>query len=199
MVNGKLTKVTVFDFDGTLTLKDSMMSIIIYHRGRLGLLWALLREIHLIVLMILRLYSNQKAKEHLLGYCFGGMTVDDFEAMCQRFADSHRHIMNPEMAEKLAKAQQTEDSVFVITASPRLWVSRFVPGVTVLGSEMEVVDGRITGRLLSRNCYGQEKVNRLLAALPDIKANRRDYYVTAYGDSRGDKEMLEFADKGVKV
>lgn len=199
MVNGKCKRITVFDFDGTLTLKDSMMSIIIYQRGKMGLIWALLRQIHLVALMFLRLYSNQKTKERLLAYCFGGMREDDFAAFCQRFADAHSHIMNPEMQETLRKAQQECDYVFVISASPVQWVSRFVPGVTVLASQMEVVDGRITGRLLSKNCYGQEKVNRLLDALPDIKEHRNDYYITAYGDSRGDMEMLAFADKGVKL
>lgn len=199
MVNGKCKRITVFDFDGTLTLKDSMMSIIIYQRGKMGLIWALLRQIHLVALMFLRLYSNQKTKERLLAYCFGGMKEDDFAAFCQRFADAHSHIMNPEMQETLRKAQQECDHVFVISASPVQWVSRFVPGVTVLASQMEVVDGRITGRLLSKNCYGQEKVNRLLDAIPDIKEHRNDYYITAYGDSRGDMEMLAFADKGVKL
>lgn len=199
MVNGKLTKVAVFDFDGTLTLKDSMMSIIIFQRGKWGLVWALLREIHLIALMFLHLYSNQKTKERLFRYCFGGMTEGEFDAFCQRFADAHRDIMNPTMQETLRKAQQESDHVYVISASPERWVRLFVPGVTVLASQMEVVDGKITGRLLSKNCYGQEKVNRLLSALPDIKQHRSDYYITAYGDSRGDREMLAFADNGVLV
>jgi phosphoserine phosphatase len=43
---------------------------------------------------------------------------------------------------------------------------------------------------ISKNCYGQEKVNRLLEVEPD----RKNYYLYAYGDSRGDREMLAFAD-----
>lgn len=35
------------------------------------------------------------------------------------------------------------------------------------------------------------KVNRLKAIYP----NRQDYHLTAFGDSRGDKEMLAFADE----
>lgn len=42
------------------------------------------------------------------------------------------------------------------------------------------------------NCYGQEKVNRLKALYPQ----REDYYLTAFGDSRGDKELINYADKG---
>ena len=61
----------------------------------------------------------------------------------------------------------------------------------MLGTQIEVKDGMLTGRFLTRNCYGQEKVNRILALYP----NRQDYYLTAFGDSRGDKEMLAWADE----
>ena len=61
----------------------------------------------------------------------------------------------------------------------------------VLGTQVEVSDGRLTGRFLSRNCYGQEKVNRILACYPD----RESYHLIAYGDSRGDEQLLAFADE----
>jgi phosphoserine phosphatase len=70
-------------------------------------------------------------------------------------------------------------------------VQPFFPQVKVLGTQIEVIDGKLTGRFLSKNCYGQEKVNRILSLYP----NRQDYHLTAYGDSRGDKEMLAFADE----
>ena len=54
-----------------------------------------------------------------------------------------------------------------------------------------VKDGVLTGRFLTRNCYGEEKVNRLNALYP----NRQDYHLIAFGDSRGDKELLAFADE----
>ena len=50
----------------------------------------------------------------------------------------------------------------------------------------------MTGNFLSRNCYGEEKVRRLL----ELEPNRNSYILYAYGDSKGDKELIEFADKG---
>lgn len=41
------------------------------------------------------------------------------------------------------------------------------------------------------NCYGAEKVKRLLTKYPD-----RDFYrLVVYGDSRGDRELLSIADE----
>ena len=41
------------------------------------------------------------------------------------------------------------------------------------------------------NCYGEEKVKRLLQLYPE----RTEYWLTAYGDSRGDTELLDFANE----
>ena len=186
------------DFDGTLTTKDSMMSIIIYQRGKLGLALALLRVLPWLILMFMGRYSNQRTKERLLHNCFGQMTEEEFNAFCQSFANSHRHILRKELYDKLVEAKANGDEVVVVTASPENWVSRLVPEFKVLGTKMEF-NPRFTGRFLTPNCYAQEKVNRILEAYPKLKTARSFYHVTAFGDSRGDKEMLEFADERITV
>lgn len=183
------------DFDGTLTTRDSMMEIIIFQRGKMGLFLALLRIFPWLILMFLHLYSNQKTKEKLLYHCFGRMDEAEFDAFCQRFADAHRHILRTSLYEKLLKAQREGTEVVVVTASPENWVSRLVPEFKVLGTRMEFSSKGFTGKFLSKNCYGPEKVNRLLAACPELKSHREDYHITAYGDSNGDREMLSFADE----
>lgn len=186
------------DFDGTLTTSDSMMSIIIYQRGKLGLVLALLRILPWLILMFMGKYSNQRTKERLLHNCFGQMTEDEFNAFCQSFADRHRHILRNDLYYKLVKAKANGDEVVVVTASPENWVSRLVPEFKVLGTKMDF-NPCFTGRFLTPNCYAQEKVNRILAAYPELKTARNCYHVTAFGDSRGDKEMLEFADERIMV
>lgn len=186
------------DFDGTLTTKDSMMSIIIYQRGILGLVLALLRILLWLVLMFMGRYPNQRTKERLLHHCFGQMTEEEFNAFCQRFADSHRHILRKNLYDRLMEAKKNGDEVVVVTASPENWVSRLVPEFMVLGTKMEF-NPCFTGRFITPNCYAQEKVNRILEAYPELKTDRNRYHVTAFGDSRGDKEMLEFADERITV
>ena len=81
--------------------------------------------------------------------------------------------------------------MLIVSASIDNWVQPFFPHVRVLGTQIEVNDGCLTGRFLTKNCYGQEKVNRILTLYPD----RNTYHLIAYGDSRGDKELLAFADE----
>lgn len=191
-----MNRIIASDFDGTLTTRDSMMEIIIYQRGRLGLCLALLRQLPWIVLMMLHLYPNQRTKERLLHHCFGTMPQHEFEQFCQRFADSHRHIIRQSLYDQLTTAASAPDTqVVVVTASPELWVSKLVPEFTVIGTKMQFDSTGFTGHFLTPNCYGPEKVNRLLQHIPDLAHHRTHYHVTAYGDSRGDRELLAFADE----
>jgi len=192
----EMKKLFVSDFDSTLTTTDSMMSIIIFQRGRLGLALAMLRIMPWILLMVARLYPNQRAKERLLHNCFGKMSEEEFNAFCQQFADTHRHILRTDLHHRLIKEQRNGNEVVLVTASPENWVSRLVPEFKVLGTKMEFGEKGFTGRFLSKNCYGKEKVCRLLCEYPDIEKQRKEFFITAFGDSRGDKELLEFADEG---
>lgn len=64
--------------------------------------------------------------------------------------------------------------------------------IIVLGTKVEVdAAGCLTGRFATPNCYGPEKVRRIEAVWP----HREQYDVSAFGDSRGDKEMLAYADQ----
>jgi HAD superfamily hydrolase (TIGR01490 family) len=186
-----MKKIYAFDFDGTLTTSDTLLAFIRYVRGTPAFVWGFLWHAPLLVLMKLGLYSNYLAKQRVFSWFFKGMSLDAFNALCQYFASDNSHLLRPEMLQKVEQAKAEGAEVVVVSASIDNWVRPFLPGVIVLGTQVEVVDGHLTGRFSTPNCYGQEKVNRILEHFPD----RQSYHLTAYGDSRGDKEMLAFADE----
>jgi len=188
-------RIVAFDFDGTLTTRDTLIAFIRYACGTPRFLLGFLLHAPLLVLMKLRLYSNGKAKQRLFTWFFRGMPFESFDALCQSFARTHRHLLRPETVRLLEQALTEGAEVLVVSASIDNWVQPFFPSVTVLGTRIEVVDGLLTGRFLTPNCYGQEKVRRILALHPD----RSSYRLTAYGDSRGDRELLAFADEAHMV
>lgn len=188
-------RIVCFDFDGTLTTRDTLLLFIRFACGRWAFLWGLLCFAPLLVLMKLRLYHNGKTKQKLFSHFFRGWTIDDFNDICQHFSDSYRHLLRSQTVESLHQAQQNGTSVFIVSASIVNWVQPFFPDVRVVGTQIEVQNGVLTGRFLTPNCYGPEKVRRMT----DIIGDRSSFYITAYGDSRGDLEMLQWADKGIKV
>ena len=190
-----MEKLYAFDFDGTLTTRDTLLEFIRFACGTPRFLLGFLLYAPLLVLMKLRLYSNGKVKQKVFAHFFKGMTIDEFDALCQDFARTHRHLLRQDVVRQLEQALSEGAEVLIVSASIDNWVQPFFPKVKVLGTQIEVIDGHLTGRFLTPNCYGQEKVRRILALHPD----RPSYYLTAFGDSRGDRELLAFADKAHMV
>lgn len=186
-----MKKIYAFDFDGTLTTKDTLIEFIRYAKGSMDLGLGFLRYAHLLVLMKLGLYPNYKAKQKVFAYFFKDTKLDDFNALCKEFAASSSNLLRPNAIEAIDLATKEGSEVLIVSASIDNWVQPFFPQVKVLGTQIEVIDGKLTGRFMTKNCYGQEKVNRILSLHP----NRQEYHLTAYGDSRGDREMLAFADE----
>lgn len=190
-------KIFVFDFDGTLTTRDTLIAFIRFARGTAWLLLCLALLLPRLVLMKLGLVDNGRTKERLFTLCFKGMATADFNDLCHGFADTvGRSVKRQETWDVMEKAVAEGNPVYVVSASVDNWVSPFFPkAVAVVGTRVESEDGRLTGRFLTPNCYGAEKVRRLKEIEPDLDNDRSHYYIIAYGDSRGDKEMLAYADE----
>lgn len=187
-------KIAVFDFDGTLTTRDTLLEFIRWNVGTMRFIIGLMLFSPLLIMMKLHLYPNWKAKEKFIAYYMKGMSYDAFKHLGELFATRIETMQRKETIDKLKQHLASGDKVFVISASVEEWVAPFchsLGDVTVLATHISHDLKHFT----SRNCYGQEKVNRLTKAMPDIMEKRDQYYIYAYGDSRGDKEMLAFADE----
>lgn len=179
------------DFDGTLTTADTLLRFIRFARGKWSMMAVFALYSPLLILMKLKMYSNEKVKQKIFSHFFRGMPLEDFNALCHKYAETDRHILRPGGIEMIRKAKTEGHDVVIVSASIENWVQPFFPDVKVMGTKIETHDGRLTGRFLSRNCYGEEKVRRLMEQYPD----RDSYRLIAYGDSGGDKALLAFADE----
>ncbi len=186
-----MKKIVASDFDGTLTSKDTLLEFIRFAKGNVHCLIGFLLFSPLIALMFMKLYPNYKSKQKLFSYFFKGMPIEEFNRLGSDFAASSKHLLRPGGQEMIRKSREEGTEVVVVSASIDNWVQPFFPDLKVIGTQIEVENGRLTGRFLSKNCYGQEKINRLLELFPD----RENYYLIAYGDSNGDRKLLDFADE----
>lgn len=193
-----MRNISVFDFDGTLTTKDTLLEFIKFACGRRAFYIGFFLHSPLLVLMKLGLYPNWKAKERVYSWFFKGMKYETFAEMGRNFSSCISSFANSKTTVILQKHTHQQDDVYVITASVEEWVRPYCMqlGVKeVLGTKVEIQNGVLTGRFASRNCNGKEKVVRLL----EVEPNRKSYFLVAYGDSRGDKELLDFSDKGILI
>ena len=180
-----------FDFDGTITKSDTLLGFIGFVFGKPRMTLGFLLNLPWLVLMKLGLYDNGKTKQRVFSHFFKGMTTDEFNSHCKRFAESHKGIIRSEMNDLIYKLTEVRANIIVVSASIVNWVQPFfnTENVCVIGTEAEVNEGCLTGRFSTPNCYGHEKVRRLIDIRPDLDR----YNIVAYGDSRGDRELLAIA------
>lgn len=187
-------ELALFDFDGTLTRKDSLADFLLWLVGP----WPVLRGAVVLAPTLLshaagRL-DNQRAKERVLTHFIGGWTRDAVVRAGERYAvEQLPRILRPAALERLEWHRLQGHEVAVVTASPREWVEPWTAalGLTLLASELEYVADRATGRLAGANCHGDEKVRRIRGHY-DPSAFER---LHAYGDTGGDRPMLALADE----
>lgn len=176
--------VAAFDFDGTLTTTDTLIAFIRFTHGRCRLFLGFLRYAPWLLIMKLGLYSNGKARERVFSLFYKGITYEQFVKWGHDFADVAETMLNRQMIKTLRHHQTKGHTVCVVTASIYEWVQPICErlGVnTVLATRIEVSpEGKLTGRLLTPNCYGTQKVVRLLDTFP----HRKSYKLYAYGEAR---------------
>lgn len=188
-------RIVAFDFDGTLTRKDTLLEFIRFVFGDYHFLLGIFLYSPMLIAYKLGLYPNWKAKEKIFTFFFKGMKHEAFADLGKQFYDKHHDSLLYKQAErKVQEHLSAGDTVVIISASIEEWVRPFADALGVqflLTTKAEYTSQhRLTGRFCVSNCYGQEKVTRLLSLFPD----RDEYFLIAYGDSRGDKELLNFAD-----
>lgn len=182
----------IFDFDGTLTTKDTFLAFIKFHRGAVSFWWGFMKMSPVILLHLLRIIPNWKTKQYALTYFFGGERLEDFQEICDRFSTTHiPRLERKEALEKLALHQKEGHEIVVVSASAENWLAGWCKekNVKLIATRLEVEKGCLTGKLIGNNCYGSEKLSRL-----EKEYNLSSFdEIHVYGDSRGDKEILAIA------
>ena len=194
-----MKRYALFDFDGTITTKDTLFDFIRFTYGRCGLAKCLLLNVWNLSLYAAKLRSNERAKEIMLATMIKETSSAVFEEQCKRYSmERVPQIIKENTKEIIEKHQATSETLLIVSASPENWIRPWAMknGFTeVIATKLEEKDGMLTGKFASRNCYGEEKVNRLKEFFTD----RQQVYITAYGDSNGDKPMLNYANHGVLI
>ena len=188
--------IVAFDFDGTITVKDTFIRFIIFTKGYCRLFLGLLLYSPFLIAYKLKLYPNWKAKEKLFSHFYKNTKEEKFNQWCETFVAEIDATARPEAIKAIKRHLDEEATVLIVSASIDAWIKPWAEktGIdTVLATQAGTDNNkRLTGKFRTKNCYGEEKARRINTAFP----NREEYYLIAYGDSRGDKELLKFADKG---
>ena len=188
--------VAAFDFDGTLTWRDTLLPFLRRLLGTSTLLWVLFVSSPWLLAYVLRLVSNHRAKAVLLQASLAGRSREAVQRCATAFVREDMPLQwRPWGMQQLAQHQNAGHRCVLVSAStsPYMHLVGASLGVdAVLCTEMEVADGRYTGRMATPNCHGEEKVRRLQAWLA-TEYGGMPPELHAYGDTRGDLPLLRLA------
>ena len=185
----------LYDFDGTITSKDTtifLLAALIKLRPWLffGLIWFLFR-----MFFARDNISKQGYKNKAIGHLIKDLSSIRLNEALKHFRNKVKSHYRPSVITSINKAIQDGKTVLVVSASPSFAISNCLSDlpVIVLGTEFEKKGNIYTGLLKSENCYGEEKVNRIneWALSNKIALNVQ----SAWGDHLSDLDMITLAEK----
>jgi len=184
----------LFDFDGTITNKDSMFDFIHFAVGGVNFYCGLALLSPMLLAFKLKLLSNQSAKQTLLSYYFKDWNESLFKQVATNYSLTRIDlIIRPEALTKIKWHQQNGDAIVIVSASIECWLKAWCVKhhLGLIATRLEIKDQKLTGAFSTKNCFAAEKVNRINQ---QFDLDRYDT-IYAYGDSSGDLEMLDLADE----
>lgn len=192
----------MFDLDGTLTTHDTLIPYLVRLAGPVAVARALVAA-----LLAARRQGRDGAKAAVVRAVLANRSREEIDEEAKRHAEIITTPGRPRpwsprlrapVVERLEQHRALGHRVVIVSASLTPYVTRLGSALgvdAVAATEIEVVDGIATGRLLGANCRGPEKVTRVEATVAALDWNR----AWAYGDSSGDANLLARAANPVWV
>lgn len=185
--------VAAFDFDVTITTHDTFAPFLVRAFGR----WRTYKAFAQLgidgLLVLCRLSSRDRFKERIIRKLFAGEPVLELSEVGRVYAETIRKLVRPSAQHRIAWHKAQGHRLVIVSASLDLYLEPMAKELgfdDLLCTRLASIDGKFTGGLDGENCRAQEKANKL----EELFGNLSSIELYAYGDSRGDKEMLEVAE-----
>ncbi len=197
--DARVRTVAAFDFDGTLSKRDNVVPFLRLVAGTGAVVRATAAAAPLFPQGLRDDAVRDQAKAVVLRMTLGGLHERHVRDVGERYARLvvARHL-RPSMVAALEQHRRDGHHLVLVSASLTEYlepIAALLDIPTVLATAMEVgPDGRLTGEIAGANVRAGEKVRRLDAWLGDEPS-----FVHAYGDSRGDDELLARADRATRI
>lgn len=195
--NNKIKNLALFDFDGTISTKNSFKEFLIFVHNKPLFYFKIIKLLPYFLTFKLRISNPKTIKVKLITEFLKGITEEEYKRLCIEFFNSKnfKNIIKYKAIESLVYHKQQNNKIIIVSASIEGWLKHFCEewNIELISTKIEIKENIITGNILGLNCFGENKVK-----LIEEKCNLKEYKnIYVYGDSIGDKEMLKLASKGL--
>jgi phosphatidylglycerophosphatase C len=185
--------VAAFDVDNTLTVRDCVVPFMRSVAGTGRLMKVMLSNVGETIQNVRR-RDRDALKAKFVAGIFSGKNVSEIEALGVKFASKVADSwLRKDVATRMRWHQEQGHVVILVSASLGVYLhplGDMLEVDAVLCTEMEEADGVLTGKLVGKNCRGEEKVSRVQKWREEAGIDAQEL-VYAYGDSSGDKQLLD--------
>lgn len=193
-------RTVLFDFDGTLTIKDTVRPFAVYVARQYKCRWKLLILIIVLSLYKLKVFSDSRLKEMFLKLFFSGKCVAEVSEVARGFLEegfSGSGFANLEILEKLKKHVAAGDQVVLVSANFDFFLAPLMTmfGVSrIIATKAETKAGVLTGRIIGDSCKGKKKISCVIDVLGEASLRKS----IVYGD-REDFALMSAAEQSFSV
>lgn len=189
-----MKNLALFDFDGTITTRDTFTPFIYFAVAPLRLKLGMIFLFPVLLGYKLRLLHARIARSCISRVGFSGRAVADIKQLGARyFQQEITKVLRPNALQRIKWHKDSGDTVVIVSASLDSYLSEWCrqQSLDLICTELEAKGSLLTGCYIQGDCSGVEKVKRIRERY-DLRSFQHIY---AYGDTLDDEPMLALADK----
>jgi phosphatidylglycerophosphatase C len=183
----------LFDFDGTITSRDSFWHFLRFTKGDFSLF------VGLVLVTLKQVFSfgrfdNSTLKAAILSHFFKGFSENELMLLGEKYFNARMTlILKPEILLKIESYKNENAEIALVSASIDCWLLPFAQAhnMKLICTELKYENGIFTGYFATPNCNHEEKATRIKEHF-----NLEGYTkIVAYGNSKGDLAMFGLANE----
>ncbi|HAP01419.1 MAG TPA: hypothetical protein DCQ93_05775 [Bacteroidetes bacterium] len=185
-------KLAVFDFDGTLTARDSFFSFLIEYFSFSKIISGIIILLPVFIFYKLRWMNPDKAKEKVIRYFFTGQNIYSVKKFSSDFSASKIPALITERGNAcLKKYKDNNFKIVILSASLEVYLKPWCDsqGFECIATQLKIENEKFTGDIDGHNCRGNEKLIRLKEKY-DLGSFEE---IHSFGNSRSDKPFMSVA------
>lgn len=183
----------LFDFDGTLTKKDTLFDFLRFSFSKTYQQNYIL-FMPLFIISKLKFIDKGKVKEKFISKFMKGLSSNEIDLLAQNYFDHNFSTLIHPKGDEYIKSINNYHDKFIVSASLDFWIKPFAEyyGMGLISTKADFNDKNIfSGKFASENCINEEKKNRIEK---EIDLSFYDEII-AFGDTSGDKAMFSISTK----